>query len=219
MLSDSVLVPIDPSLPLQSIADILQRVTPAAVLVQGDDLTSKLQSAIECNQNVSVPQMFNLDSTLANVPELPSGAAEVSAVKDLFASFEVRQVPTDALAAILYTSGSTGTPKGSMFTESHLITLESAVTVDPFIRLDFQSFDPTYILSLLSTMSCGGSRVFSRSLSHLMDDIGIARPTHIGAAPSFWTALMHRFHEEVQRRVQSAVAGAGLCELFAFKIV
>jgi hypothetical protein len=54
----------------------------------------------------------------------------------------------------------------------------------PYVRLDFQSFDPSFVLSLLSTMQSGGSRAMVKDLCDLMGDMRLAKPTHIGTMES-----------------------------------
>jgi long-subunit acyl-CoA synthetase (AMP-forming) len=110
----------------------------------------------------------------------------------------VQSVGLAEVCAVLYTSGSTGVPKGVVFTEelcmpryvaafhhaqsrvNSLDRSEGVAQVQPFIRLDFQSFDPSFLLSVLQSMLCGGQRIFASSLATLMDDFRIGRPTHIG---------------------------------------
>lgn len=99
--------------------------------------------------------------------------------------------------AILYTSGSTGIPKGAIFTEELVLPSEGVAVLYPFVRLDFQEFDPSFLLSVLSTMQCGGSRAMATNLATLMDDIEAARPTHIGATPIFWNFLYQEFQQKV----------------------
>ena len=38
---------------------------------------------------------------------------------------------------------------------------EGVANVQPFVRVDFQAYDPSFALSILQTMMCGGSRLFS----------------------------------------------------------
>eukprot|EP01059_Diplonema_ambulator_P003942 TRINITY_DN13645_c0_g1_i2.p1 TRINITY_DN13645_c0_g1~~TRINITY_DN13645_c0_g1_i2.p1 ORF type:complete len:1032 (+),score=149.91 TRINITY_DN13645_c0_g1_i2:46-3096(+) len=93
---------------------------------------------------------------------------------------------------ILFTSGSTGTPKGIPFSEDLSLPTEGTTTVYPFIRYDFQEYDPTLLLSLLSTVQCGGSRYIevgceAGRMVRVMEKV---KPTHFGAAPSVWGAIM-----------------------------
>ncbi len=71
---------------------------------------------------------------------------------------------------------------------------EGVATCFPFITLDFQNFDPTFVLSLLQTMHCGGGRaVTSGAMENLFQEIRALSPTHIGAPPAFWSQLHRMF--------------------------
>lgn len=120
-----------------------------------------------------------------------------------------RKLKSDEIAAILYTSGSTGLPKGAIFTEELILPSEGIAVLYPFVRLDFQEFDPSFLLSLLSTMQCGGSRALATDLVTLLDDIEVARPTHIGATPIFWNYLFQEFQQSVFKKSRSYM-GSGI---------
>lgn len=60
---------------------------------------------------------------------------------------------------------------------------EGVAVIYPYLRLDFQTFDPSLVLSLLSTLQCGGSRALATDLTTLLEDMELARPTHMGATP------------------------------------
>lgn len=89
-------------------------------------------------------------------------------------NFVIKKVALDDLSAILFTSGSTGVPKGAMFTEDLVIPVGPIASVQPFVRLDYQSFDPSFLLSILSTMRCGGRRAFTNTFA-LMKDLPLVR--------------------------------------------
>lgn len=96
-------------------------------------------------------------------------------------------------AAILFTSGSSGGSKGVLFSAELVRPTEGAATCAPFVTLDFQPADPTFLPSLLQTMHCGGARLVCPRLDTLFADIARGAPTHIGAPPSFWEQL-HRLY-------------------------
>jgi fatty acid CoA ligase FadD9 len=110
---------------------------------------------------------------------------------------------SEEVAAILYTSGSTGIPKGAIFTEELILPSEGVAVLFPFVRLDFQEFDPSLLLSVLSTMQCGGSRALATNLVTLMEDMEVARPTHLGATPIFWNHLYQEFRLTVFKKMNS----------------
>eukprot|EP00760_Papus_ankaliazontas_P019969 PhM_4_TR18086/c0_g1_i4/m.102030 len=97
--------------------------------------------------------------------------------------------------ALLFTSGSSSSPeeaKAIYFPEHLVRPTEGLANTAPFVTLDFQSYDPTYILSLLQTIQCGGSRaVMNNSVVGICSgEAQILRPTHVGAPPEFWTTLL-----------------------------
>ena len=90
------------------------------------------------------------------------------------------------------------------FIESLCIPSEGITTIHPFVRLDFQSFDPALLLSLLSTLQCGGSRAICTNPGRLMEHITLVRPTHFGASPSFWNSLYRQYWGLVQNQLVQA---------------
>jgi acyl-CoA synthetase (AMP-forming)/AMP-acid ligase II len=104
-------------------------------------------------------------------------------------TFPVRPRAPDALVAVLFTSGSTGVPKGAVFPEALAMPTEGVSGIQPFVRFDFQAHDPALVLSLLSTLQCGGARALSVGFDNLLSDLKAARPTNIGATPSFWNMV------------------------------
>jgi hypothetical protein len=74
---------------------------------------------------------------------------------------------------------------------------EGVATVQPYVRLDFQRFDPSFALSLLSTIQCGGSRAITTDLRMLYEDMILVQPTHLGATPAFWNGLYQEFTARV----------------------
>lgn len=105
-----------------------------------------------------------------------------------------------------FTSGSTGRPKGAVFSDDLLRPVGPVTTLHPFVRLDFEPFDPTLCLSLLQTLRCGGQRAIATSLETMMDDFKDVRPTHVAATPVFWNSV----HSDYNARVMQAVRGKAL---------
>jgi acyl-CoA synthetase (AMP-forming)/AMP-acid ligase II len=92
---------------------------------------------------------------------------------------------------------STGPPKGALFSEALTLPTEGSAQLQPFVRFDFASYDPTFVLSLLSTLHCGGSRALCSGLDALLTELPLAAPTHIGATPVYWTMLHGLWRERV----------------------
>ncbi|KAH3759906.1 fatty-acid-coa ligase FadD [Pelomyxa schiedti] len=104
-----------------------------------------------------------------------------------------RRGPT-APVALIFTSGTSGTPKGVLFTDEFVTPKNPISTVQPFVRIHFQSYDQSFILSLLSLMKYAGCVAFSRNgAASVLDDMQYARPTNVGAPPVFWNTLYKEF--------------------------
>lgn len=109
----------------------------------------------------------------------------------------------EAPRAVLWTSGSTGVPKGAVFSDGLVLPVGRGATIQPFVRLDFEPYDPSYPLSLLQTARWGGRRCISSCMEALLEDFRWARPTHIGATPVLWNMLYQDFcsrtHKELAK--------------------
>eukprot|EP00753_Platysulcus_tardus_P000790 PLAT10717.1.p1 GENE.PLAT10717.1~~PLAT10717.1.p1 ORF type:complete len:1306 (-),score=627.25 PLAT10717.1:58-3942(-) len=121
------------------------------------------------------------------------------------------EVKAGDLASVIYTSGSTGAPKGVMF--SHAAASRQ-------MQLDLQlrqyvvhvSFGPLAHSQRGHDWRalCGGSRVslYSGDMSHLFDDIKLARPTIISAVPRVYDILYNRFQSKLAELRREAAAQA-----------
>eukprot|EP01130_Rhizamoeba_saxonica_P012486 TRINITY_DN5267_c0_g1_i1.p1 TRINITY_DN5267_c0_g1~~TRINITY_DN5267_c0_g1_i1.p1 ORF type:complete len:893 (-),score=173.01 TRINITY_DN5267_c0_g1_i1:175-2757(-) len=107
------------------------------------------------------------------------------------------------VSAILFTSGSTGPPKGAIYTEKLMMPSGGVPSVCPLVKIDIQKFHPSFLVSLLSFMRCGGRRVISTDLGKLLDNISIVRPTHISAPPVFFNGLYREYLSRVSRNQKS----------------
>ena len=107
------------------------------------------------------------------------------------------------LVAILFTSGSTGTPKGVLYDEKLVVPSSELSNIQPFIKMDFQRFHPSFIVSLISVMRHGGRRAISTDLSILLESIKAARPTHLSAPPVLFNLLHSEYHSRVQKNFKS----------------
>ena len=105
--------------------------------------------------------------------------------------------------ALLFTSGTTslgGSIKAAPFLDHHFYPSEGTCSVLPYVRLDFQPYDPTFLLSIVQSCHSGCQRAFSRGLDTLLTtDCQILKPTHIGSSPTFWTVLYQLYLAELER--------------------
>ncbi|KNC55984.1 thioester reductase domain-containing protein [Thecamonas trahens ATCC 50062] len=189
VLSGAVLVPVHAALAGETLSELAALIQPAAVVVDGQ-VASKTQATMSCL-----------------VWEMGELAKAAKAEWEAGSEFEPVVRGDDEVTAVLFTSGSTGTPKGSMFTESLMRPSAGNTVVVPLVRFDFQSFDPTFVLSLLSTMRLGQVRIFASSMANMRRDLEIARPTNLGAAPSFWASLYNEYRAKTVELMADGVLG------------
>ena len=157
-------------------------------LVEDDPATFELRD--------DVKRLYDVDPQGSRIP-LMAVLKHGSALGTVLLQLIPRE--KDQTAAILFTSGSTGFPKGAVYTEELMDPLAQGIitNVHPFVRLDFQRFDPVYAVTLLQTMAAGGQRAVGCGLEHLKQDILLSRPTHLGTTPVFWNQLYREFTAKV----------------------
>jgi acyl-CoA synthetase (AMP-forming)/AMP-acid ligase II len=190
MLAGATLVPVSSSADAETLAFIIGKAVPVAVVVD-DACYTRVAAALAL---AGTPAPLLVRSTYCPpAPQTPQAPQTSSAFGDILgnhapvsassvtgeAFLEVR-MPED-VGAVLFTSGSTGSPKGALFAEANLVPSGPITTIHPFIRLDFEPFDPTLCLSLLQTVRCGGRRAICSSWCQ----VSCCFASHISAFDSF----------------------------------
>lgn len=137
------------------------------------------------DSSLSTGLVFDADPSLVSDPQsLNSLIARSTVTLD---DITPDRLPSASVAVVLFTSGSSGVPKAARFSETLALPAAVESTVQPCVRLDFAPFDPSHLLSLLSTLTVGGLRAIGP-----LDVAYKARPTVMGAPPSVWAQLARR---------------------------
>ena len=192
LLCQAVLVPTNGSLQEDALTHVLSTTDPSIIIVgeQYFDKVSKilvpksnrLLVTISGDEEQFRPAVSILQGSISLTTAIESGA---KLLNDILPNAPLSQ---DEISAILSTSGSTGHPKGAIFTEDLLVPKDSFTLISPFIRIDYQPFDPVLVLSLMSTIQYGSSRGLT-NLEDMWEDIREIKPTSLGLSPAIWTSL------------------------------
>ena len=197
ILLQSVLYPINGSLNIDEIQFILSTTNPAIIII-GEQYFEKIIPILSEDQKRSSVIIYHKEEQFdqiqtKNQTEIISftEAMEIGEkIKiDINPSFNLSD---QTISAILSTSGSTGYPKGAMFTEELIIPNDTFTLLSPFIRVDYQSYDPVLLLSLMSTIHYGSCRGLT-NLNDMWIDIGRIRPTSLGLTPSLWNLIYKNY--------------------------
>lgn len=168
------------SLPAETLNALIDLLKPSAIVRARDAA-------------LSAGLVFDAEPSLTSDPQSLNALIGRSTVK--LDDITPDRLPSSSVAVVLFTSGSSGVPKAARFSETLALPAAVESTVQPCVRLDFAPFDPSHVLSLLSTLTVGGERVIGS-----LDIADKARPTVMGAPPSVWAQLA--------RRVDVAAAGS-----------
>lgn len=111
-------------------------------------------------------------------------AANPTAIEDHAAA-----IPADQLATLVYTSGTTGRPKGVRLTHRSWVYEGEAIKAQGILSeddLEFRWLPLSHVFGkvLMATqMACGYSAAVDGRLDKIIDNLGVVKPTFMGAAP------------------------------------
>ncbi|MDO9458091.1 long-chain fatty acid--CoA ligase [Nocardioides sp.] len=142
--------------------------------------------------------------TLDGLAELGDGyLADNPGVIDTIAA----KIPADQLATLIYTSGTTGRPKGVRLTHRAWVYEGAAIKAQNILdETDLQflwlPMAHSFGKVLLSTqLACGFATAIDGRVDKIVDNLGIVKPTFMGAAP--------RIFEKAHARIVTMTASEG----------
>ena len=200
LLCGSSYIPIDPKIPGERLAHILQSSGASAVLVD-EALNSALPKAISA---ISIPALSPAQISHANKIEFD-------------AEEELARTHPDTPIYVIYTSGSTGIPNGVLISQQnidHFIGARRRLYGEPscFMPLHPQSFDPAQG-AYLWTLACGGCLALP-SAEEILDIDAIAdliakhNVSHLSSVPIYYDKLLDIFsHRRAHLALQYVLLG------------
>lgn len=201
-----ICVPIHAALEPNNLAEVFKKTSPCLCIVGSQYLERFLSSFTLLPSMPKVPVLVSRPDSYILSNETPilgcSGAVDFTEFLKLGKKQQIEitipnTVNLDDISAVLFTSGSTGCPKGASYTEHLLLPTGGDTIRQPFVRLDFQPFHPSFLVTLLFTMHVGGRRAFAK-METVLEDAKLVQPTNISASPVFWNMLYHNFKCEVE---------------------
>ncbi|CAF3525176.1 unnamed protein product [Rotaria sp. Silwood1] len=192
LLCQAVLVPTNGTLKIDALTHVLSTTNPSVIIV-GEQYFDKISNILVPNSSTLIITISQKEEQFQPVTSFLKNSMSLTTALELGAKLQndiLQNSPlsNDTISAILSTSGSTGHPKGAIFTEDLLVPKDTITLISPFIRIDYQPFDPVLVLSLMSTIQYGTSRGLT-NLKDMWDDIRDIRPTSLGLSPAIWTFL------------------------------
>jgi long-chain acyl-CoA synthetase len=118
-----------------------------------------------------------------------------------------RAIPADQLATLIYTSGTTGRPKGVRLLHRAWVYEGTAIQVQDILGEDDLQFlwlpmAHSFGKVLLSAqLACGFATAIDGRVDRIVDNLGVVRPTFMGAAP--------RIFEKAHARIVTMQAAEG----------
>ncbi|MGH3345829.1 MAG: AMP-dependent synthetase/ligase, partial [Nocardioides sp.] len=125
------------------------------------------------------------------------------------------KIPADQLATLIYTSGTTGRPKGVRLRHSSWVYEGAAIESQNILSEDDLQFlwlpmAHSFGKVLLSTqLACGFATAIDGRVDKIVDNLGVVKPTFMGAAP--------RIFEKAHGRIVTMTAAEGGAKEKIFK--
>ena len=192
LLCQAVIVPTNGSLQEDALTHVLSTID-SSIIIVGEQYFDKVSKILIPKSSRLIMTISEDEEQFQAVPSILQDSISLTTALDSGAKLHNDILPSSALShdkisAILSTSGSTGHPKGAIFTDDLLVPKDTFTLISPFIRIDYQPFDPVLVLSLMSTIQYGSSRGLT-NLEDMWDDIRDMKPTSLGLSPAIWTFL------------------------------
>jgi len=215
-LAGGVAVPLNTSLPQESLAGLLRRAQPAFLLVPDKEACASATSPVEPRRLVFRPSEAQ---SAAVAPECTAeaggevGGGRARDERSAVGTGEVARPETftplapDELAVIMFTSGTTGVPKGALQTLASVlgnaarVAQELGLTAEDRIFINTPPYFTSGICHFLTLLSVGGSTAaqqgffFGQSLLGHMEALGC---TGFGGAPAHLVRVVEPMDEPVQ---------------------
>ncbi|MCX7807046.1 MAG: AMP-binding protein, partial [Deltaproteobacteria bacterium] len=117
------------------------------------------------------------------------------------------QISPDDTAILIYTSGTTGPPKGAMISHRNILSLLSfAIKEQGWLQNDISlNFLPMAhaaerIVGFYGRIAAGMAGAYAESLSTVLDDLKLVRPTIFGGVPRIFEKAHARIMGEIEKK-------------------
>ena len=208
MCFNHIMVPVDKSLSINEVLNILHESDATAVVYSDafEPILSERRSSLK-----RLRWYINMD--------LPARRDDTSSMRELMDAEgpghpeDLPPIDPQEVAAIVYTSGSLGRAKGVMLSQwnlaSNLMSMVSAVQLVPEDRfLSVLPIHHTYecTCGLLCPLYCGASIYYARSLKTVVDDLQAAKATILLGVPLLYDKMYKRISKAIQEKALTSMA-------------